>query len=444
MELLALIPQFGNLAFTLAAFVGALIVIIAIHEFGHYIVGRLCGIHAEVFSLGFGPVLVSKTDRHGTRWQIAAIPFGGFVKFLGDSNAASGKDFDSIERLSKEELRATMHGAPLYARALTVLAGPVANFALAIAVFMVLAFSQGTIRSPLTVGELLPLPQGTYELREGDQIIEIAGINISDISDMADLDKRMPVEPIVDYTILRDGREMVIDGPYTYPALVNFLAPRSAAYEAGLEVGDVITAIDGDPIFAFGQLKDAVESSDGRDLALTVWRDGFVHDFTLTPRRVDEPLEDGTFQTYWRIGVALDFLFEPEADWVTPVEAATFGVDRVINIITTSMSGIYNVVAGNISTCNLSGPVGIAETSGAMASQGFVNYIYFIAFLSTAVGVMNLLPIPVLDGGHLVFHVFEAVVGKAPSEDAFRILMTAGLAILLSFMLFATTNDIVC
>jgi regulator of sigma E protease len=444
MDLLALIPQFGNLAFTLAAFFGALIVIIAVHELGHYLVGRWCGIYAEVFSLGFGPVLWSREDVHGTRWQIAAIPFGGFVKFLGDSDAASGKDAGKLKGLSKEELRATMHGAPVWARALTVMAGPVANFLLAIAVFMLLAFSQGTVKSPLTVGTLLPLPQGTYELREGDQILEIAGNPVTDLADMNGLDAVLPMQPMLDYTVVRDGRERVITGPYTYPPMVNFLSPRSAAIDAGLKVGDVIAEVDGAPIFAFKQLKAAVETSEGAPLALTVWRDGDLIDVSLTPRRVDEPQDDGTFQTYWRIGIALDFLFEPETAWVTPWKAMTYAVGQIERIITASLSGMYHVFAGNISTCNLSGPVGIAETSSAMASQGIVSYVFFIAFLSTAVGVMNLLPIPVLDGGHLVFHLYEAVVGRPPNDQAFRLIMTTGLAIVLSFMVFAVTNDLAC
>ena len=130
MEIAQLLPQFGNVAFTIIAFVVALSIIVAIHEYGHYIVGRWCGIHAEVFSLGFGPVLFSRTDRRGTRWQVAALPFGGFVKFLGDANSAS---VGSVE-IADSDKRRTMLGAPLWARALTVVAGPVFNFILSLLV----------------------------------------------------------------------------------------------------------------------------------------------------------------------------------------------------------------------------------------------------------------------------------------------------------------------
>ena len=444
MELLELIPQFGNVAFTIAAFVVALLTIIFVHEFGHYIIGRWSGIKADVFSLGFGPVLWSRHDQYGTKWQLAAIPFGGYVKFRGDSNAASAKDDEAFEELTEDQLRETMHGAPLWARAATVAAGPVFNFILAIAVFIGLTIYSGDVKEPLTVGEFIPLPSGAYELRIGDQILEIAGNEISDLSAMKGLDDRLPVAPTLPYVVVRDGQEIEIEGPYTYPPMVNFLVPRGAAYQAGLEVGDVITAIDGSEIIAFSQLKHAVETSEGRDLALTVWRGGDLVEITLTPRRSDEPKEEGGFETFWRIGVALDFMFEPERKFVGVWKATKYGASQVSGIITDTLSGLYHVITGSISTCYLTGPVGIAETSGAMASQGLDDFVYFIAFLSTAIGLMNLLPIPVLDGGHLIFHIYEATVGRPPNDRVFRVLMSIGLVFILGFMVFALGNDVAC
>ncbi len=151
LDLFGLIPPFGNFAFTILAFVVALSIIVAIHEYGHYIVGRWCGIHAEVFSLGFGPRIYSRRDRHGTLWQVAALPLGGYVKFLGDADAASGPDGTVLRRMDKAALRRTMHAAPLWARAATVAAGPLFNFALSILVFSAVILVQGQTRSPLTV-----------------------------------------------------------------------------------------------------------------------------------------------------------------------------------------------------------------------------------------------------------------------------------------------------
>lgn len=444
MDLMSLIPQFGNLAFTIAAFVIALVVIIFVHEFGHYIVGRWSGIKAEVFSLGFGPVIWSRHDQHGTKWQIAAIPFGGYVRFLGDSNAASGKASDVMDGLPEAEKRHSMHGAPLWARAATVAAGPIFNFILAILVFFVLALSTGNVREPLTVGELLPLPQGTYELTVGDEILAIEGNDIEDLTGMDGLSDKLPVQQTLTYTISRDGSVLDVQGPYTYPPMITFLIPRSAAFEAGMKIGDVVTHVDGEPIVAFSQLKTAVEASQGAAVDLTVWNGGDVRNVSLEPRRTDEPQADGSYQTVYRIGVVLDFMFEPQREMIGLGEAARYSAAQVWNIIGASFSGLYNVAIGAISTCNLSGPIGIAETSGAMASQGIDDFVYFIAFLSSAVGLMNLLPVPVLDGGHLVFHVYESLTGRPPSDGVFRVLMTAGLFVLLAFMAFAITNDVAC
>src|SRR6056297_2818642 len=176
------IPDFGGLAFTLVAFIAALSIIVAIHEYGHYIVGRWSGIHAEVFSVGFGPVLFSRVDRHGTKWQIAALPFGGYVKFLGDSDAASGKDGAAIDALDMKERRRSMHGAPLWARSATVAAGPVFNFILSILIFAsVLMISGRPVEAPL-VGVPAMLPADMSTLEAGDRINAIAGEPVETLS----------------------------------------------------------------------------------------------------------------------------------------------------------------------------------------------------------------------------------------------------------------------
>ena len=450
MDILSLIPQFGNLLYTILAFVIALSAIVAVHEYGHYIVGRWSGIHAEVFSIGFGPVLWSRYDKRGTKWQIALLPFGGYVKFLGDANAASGKDTDAIEEISEqspEELRRTMHGAPLWARAATVAAGPIFNFAMSIIVFGLILWSQGVSREPLTVGSLSPLPGTEQGLRDGDEIVAIAGIETPDIDNQitwSEFTSALPVEPELDYTVIRDGQTIDVAGPWLFPPLIQQVAPRSAAMDIQLKSGDVITAVDGDPIFAFAQLKEKVESSDGRVLLLDVWRDGAELEFALAPRRTDEPKADGGFVTHWRIGIVGGMMLEPATVPAGLWDSFTGGVNQTIRIIDGSLSGIWHMITGAISTCNISGPIGIAETSGAMASQGAQNFIFFIAVLSTAVGMLNLFPIPALDGGHLVFYAYEAVSGKPPSDKALKVLMGIGITLILSLMLFSVSNDLFC
>ncbi|MDC0737066.1 RIP metalloprotease RseP [Cognatishimia sp. SS12] len=447
MDLTSFLPQFQSGALTLIAFVVALSVIVAIHEYGHYIVGRWSGIHAEVFSLGFGPVLFSRHDKRGTKWQVALIPMGGYVRFKGDSDAASGKDGEVISSLSKEELRSTMHGAPLWARSATVAAGPIFNFVLSILIFAGVILSQGAIGERLIVGELRDLPAEGAALQTGDVVLAIDGQDLPDLSDSAANDAflaALRTTEIVPYQVDRDGDVITVPGPYLYPPIVLQLSPRSAAIDAGLAPGDVITAINGVPIAAFRELKDAVEGSGGAALALRVWRDGTEGDFTLTPRRVDEPLPDGGFQTQWRIGIGGGLAFEPARESVGVGAAVSGGVSQTLRIINGSLSGLYHMVTGAISSCNLSGPIGIAQTSGAMASQGTQNFIWFIAVLSTAIGLLNLFPIPVLDGGHLVFHAYEAVSGKPPNDKVMRVMMTVGLVLILSLMLFGVSNDLFC
>ena len=448
MDIVSLIPQFGGLIWTIVAFILALSVIVAIHEYGHYIVGRWSGIHADVFSIGFGPVLWSRHDRRGTKWQVAALPFGGYVKFAGDSNAASGKDVAAMEAAARdpEAFRSTMHGAPLWARTATVAAGPVFNFVLSILVFAAVAFIGGQDREPLTVGALEPLPVETRGLEPGDVLLEVGGVPVpARTSDAySEFLDTIPKEPVLTYRVLRNGVETEVQDAYLLPALVSGLSPQSAALDVGMAVGDVVTAIDGTPVFAFSQLKDAVESSDGRVLQLDVWRNGQELTFALAPKRRDEPQADGGFRTEWRIGVASGLSIEPARESLGPGASLLRGVQRTGDIISGSITGLWHMIAGNIGTCNLSGPVGIAQVSGQMASQGVLSFVVFIAVLSTAVGLLNLFPIPALDGGHLVFYAYEAVVGRPPSDSALRFLMTIGLTLVLSLMIFALWNDFRC
>ena len=175
-----------------------------------------------------------------------------------------------------------------------------------------------------------------------------------------------------------------------------------------------------------------------------MWRDGDVSEKVLTPKRIDEPQPEGGFATQWRIGIASGNAFELATQAPGVGAAMTGGVAQTWNIISGSISGLGYMITGAISTCNLSGPIGIAQVSGTMASQGVQSFVWFIAVLSTAVGLLNLFPIPALDGGHLVFYAYEAVSGKPPSDGALRILMAVGLAMVLSLMIFALGNDIFC
>jgi regulator of sigma E protease len=440
LDLTQILPALGGTAWTLIFFVIALSVIVAIHEYGHYIVGRWTGIHAEVFSLGFGPVIFSKTDKHGTVWQVAALPFGGYVKFLGDANAASvGTD----GTVSEADMRRTMTGAPLWARAATVAAGPIFNFILAIAIFAGYLMWEGESRTPLTYGSSPELPAiYTSDLHPGDEILFIGGVNMNDNDPSTGTTDDIPVSPMVSYDIRRDGEEMTVQGPFPILPLVSGIAPRSAADDAGVRIGDFITAVNGETIVAFRDLVAAKDAAGENPLEMTVLRGGETLTLSMAARSVDLPLPEGGFEQRFLIGITGGIFFEAERDSVGLWTALKSGTQQLWWRITTSLSGLWHLMTGAISSCNLSGPVGIAQTSGSMAQQGAGSFVLFIGILSAAVGLLNLFPIPVLDGGHLVFHAYEAITRRKPSEFALRVLMSAGLAIIGSLMVFAILNDL--
>ncbi|MCB1340479.1 MAG: RIP metalloprotease RseP, partial [Pseudooceanicola sp.] len=341
----------------------------------------------------------------------------------------------------------TMHGAPLWARTATVAAGPVFNFVLSILIFAAIFMARGMASDPLTVGEIRPLPQGSYELREGDQILAVGGIDVPRFDEDDNWDgfrAQLPASEPLDYSVRRGESEVSVQGPFLYPPYITSVAPRSAAMDAGLEPGDVITQVDGAPVFAFDQLKTQVEASDGRALQVQVWRNGQTLDFTLVPRGVDEPQQDGGFARVWRIGVVSSMAFEPAREPAGIWRSLTGAVAQMAGTVTTSVSGLWHIVTGRIDSCNISGPLGIAKASGDTASLGAQSFIWFIASLSTAVGLLNLFPIPALDGGHLMFYAYEAVARRAPSDLAMRVLMSVGIAMLLTLMAFALYNDATC
>ena len=251
------------------SFIVSLSIIVFVHEYGHYIVGKWTGIKADVFSVGMGPVIVSRVDKNGTTWQIAAIPFGGFVKFKGDANISSSHaDFRS-KALNKNDLRTTLHGAPLWARTATVAAGPIFNFVFSIAIFFMLFVSVGQVREPLTVSNINPLPF-VNQLQQGDEIISISGFKIGSASSVADMLEHIKYDDpnSIIYEIRRDGEIYFVVGPPIDLPRVSGLVPLSAAVEANLNAGDVILEINGEPIKKFNQLKEAVEKSSGSSISL--------------------------------------------------------------------------------------------------------------------------------------------------------------------------------
>ena len=443
MDLITQLPLVGPLLTTVVPFIIVLSIVVFVHEYGHYIVGRWCGIGAEAFSVGFGREIAGWTDSRGTRWRIGVLPLGGYVKFLGDSDASSSHvDAAALARLSPEERRHSFHTAPVGRRALTVAAGPMANFLLSIVIFAAVALTQGAPARGPVVGEIAAdaNPEFAEALAPGDRVLSLDGQTLEDFAALQSALLASDGAEQVARVLRRDGREETVAVSFRPPARVDAVVPGGAAAEAGLQPGDVITAIDGEAIDGFAALQRATAASGGQPMLLTVQRDGQTFDVSLTPRleNPDDPASRPLLGIQ-KQGTELLPLIEP----VGPVSAVGFGVARTWDIIVVSLTGLAEVVTGAQKAEEvLGGPIRIAEVSGEAASRGLGVFIGLIAVLSTSIGLINLFPIPILDGGHLMFYAIEKLRGAPLREKWMELGNRIGLALVLMLMLFATFNDI--
>jgi regulator of sigma E protease len=441
LELIEQIPIFGGFLATLIPFVFVLAVVVAVHEYGHYIVGRWCGIHAEVFSLGFGRVLWSRVDRRGTRWQLAALPLGGYVKFLGDADAASRTDHAQVEAMDEATRARSFPGAALWKRFLTVLAGPMFNFFLSVVLTAALLMWQGVADKPV-IEKIAAMPGATLPFEDGDRIVSINGTPVEYFADIRDLTAAAdPAEPM-QIALLRAGEELSVSAPYLLLPIVGDLVPLSPAAKAGLKRGDFIYSAAGQQLKTFLDLQAVMNAYTSGPIDLQVWRDGILYTLEITPEKSVRETADGGFEERVMIGIVAGFAFQPVRESIAPWTAVSYGVRNVFAVIGSSLNAIKHIVTGQIGADNLQGPLGIAQVSGEVASNGIVDLIGLIAFVSTAIGMLNLFPVPVLDGGHLVIFGYEALRGRPPSRRALEIGMSIGLAMVLLLMLFATYNDI--
>ena len=437
MDLIADIPLIGGFLSSAISFVVMLGIVVFIHEYGHYIVGRWCGIHAETFSLGFGPVLKSWKDKRGTTWQVAALPLGGFVRFLGDADGSSRADEAEMAAMDEEMRARSFHGAAVWKRMLTVAAGPFANFVLSTFVFAGLVLALGQPLKEPVVGEILsvdgvePLP-----LREGDIVRSVEGQEIEEFGQVYEIVHLMETPGPVVLGVERDGEMLDLSVPYLLPPLV------AGADAAGLKPGDLILTAGGRDLIAFRELREVVEASGGKEIPLEILRGGQPMTLTITPKLTEQLRDDDTVEERVMIGVGGDALVYAKTERPTPWGAVWYGMGRVVEVLDMSLTGLKHIILGNLSFDNLQGPLGIAQVSGQSATQGIVSFISLIAIISTAIGMLNLFPIPVLDGGHLVMHAYEAVAGRPPAEKFMRFAMTMGLGMVLLLMVFATYNDV--
>jgi regulator of sigma E protease len=373
---------------------------------------------------------------------VAALPLGGYVKFRGDSDGSSRSDPDALARMDPEERRTSFHGATVGRRMLTVLAGPAFNFLLTIVVFAGMAFWQGVPTDRPTVGTIEALPGVEQPLRPGDVLVAVNGSEATGFEDLYRAATEMSAPGPIEVTVDRGGQSLDLSVPYPLPPKVQGVEPLSPASEAGLRSGDLILTADGKALASFEDLRSVVLASGGRTIPLEVWRDGRTIELSITPKERDAEDGEGGFERRVMIGVAGAPLYLPATVTPGPLTAVAFGVERTWTVITQSLNGMRSILTGAIGADNLQGPLGIAQISGQTAAQGLGSFIALIAVISTAIGLLNLFPIPILDGGHFVAFLIEAVRGRPPSPQVMQLAMSIGLGLILLLMVFATYNDI--
>ena len=420
---------------TVFYFIIALSVIVSVHEYGHYIIGRLCGVHAEVFSIGFGPILFSLVDKKGTKWQAALIPLGGYVKFAEDT--PNNKQFDH------QNGGLGLNNTSLLRRAAIIIAGPAFNFLLSIIIFSAIFQYSGNISKFTVIGNLKDVPGLNGAFLPGDKIIEMEGQKVQELSEFLKVASELTPKKSVNYKIKRNNETLIFSNIFPFLPLIDKLQPKSAAIEAGLRVGDLIAQIDGIPVYSLSTVQNLVNQSKGTPLTLKILREGNFISVLVTPKRVDIPVNN-TFESRWLIGFSGGLFFDPIREDIILKDSIILGVKQSWGVINSSVMGLFSIISGAISSCNLQGPIGIAEVSGDIARQGIVDYIWFIGIMSTAIGLINLFPIPVLDGGHLVFIAYEAIFKKPVNSGIQNFLMVFGMILLLGLMIFALTNDLFC
>jgi len=375
MDTLVQLSGFGNTFLGyLLPFLFVLTVVVFVHELGHFLVARWCGVAVKTFSIGFGPEIAGFTDRHGTRWRLSWIPLGGYVKFIDDENAASA-GHKSLEQLSPEDRKRSFQGKSLGQRAAVVAAGPIANFIFAILIFTA--------------------------------IFALFGERIT-------------------------------------AAKVDIVNPGSAAERAGFLPGDRVISIDGQTIGSFSEMQRIVGTSPDQPLHFVVDRGGKTVEITATPERKEITDHFGNVIRLGLLGIQRSA--SPD-DWTLkrhdPLTAFGMALKECYFVISRSLGYLYDVVTGREAADQLGGPIRIAQVSGQVATAGFVALLNLAAIISVSIGLLNLFPIPMLDGGHLLFYSIEAIRGRPLSESTQEIGFRIGLAFVLMLMIFATWNDLI-
>jgi len=441
---------------TLLYFLVAISVLVVVHEYGHFWAARRCGVHVIRFSVGFGNPLFSFKDKLGTEYSVAPIPLGGYVKMLDE------REGDVPEAL----LDQSFTRKSVTQRNFIAAAGPFANFIFAVVAYWFL-FMVGTQGQAPVLGEVSEAsPAQVAGLQSGDEIVAVDGETTSTWKDVSwQLLPYIGETTSIALDIHRDGaRQQVevkverwlseMEGPdplrglgftprrIPVPARVGEVVPESAAQAAGFLAGDKVVAVNGESLPDWYALVEHIKASASAPMLISIERSGTRQELILTPST--RKLDDGSVIGF--AGMAPQAVEFPQ-EWIRtshagPGAAFLRALSQTGDLIFLTLDSLWKMIAGDLSVKNLSGPITIAKVAGNSASNGLEAFVQFLALLSVSLGVLNLLPVPMLDGGHILLNTIESVLGKPLPESIQIMTLKLGMAVLLSLMLVAFYNDI--
>ncbi len=443
---------------TVVSFVVVIGILILIHELGHFIVARLTGVGVERFSIGFGPVLFRWRGTE-TEYCLSLIPMGGYVKMVGEENPLEGGG-----SVASDPTRA-FATKPLWARFLIVFAGPGMNFVLAAVIFAAVFATVGRPVWSAVVGRVSEGgPAATAGLRSGDRVVRVNSTTVATWEDLERAIASSDGRPL-SVVIVRDGVEKTLSvsprrlavpdpvfkepkdvwdigaGPKLSPQIAA-VTQGSPAEAAGLKPGDVVISVDGDPAFAVEDVQRAIEKRPGRTFDLVVERDGRALTLSATARRDLSRTPGGGEVAVGRIGVVIATKIERTEPY-GPVDAAWQGGARTWDLTVLTVKGLWKILSRQIEASNIGGPIQIASEAGRQAKEGLGSLALFTAIISVNLAVLNLLPVPMLDGGHLLFFLIEAVLGRPLSLKKREAAQQLGFVLLMLLMVYALYNDLV-
>jgi regulator of sigma E protease len=443
---------------TVVSFVVVIGVLILIHELGHFLVARWAGVGVERFSIGFGPVLLRWRGKE-TEYCLSVIPMGGYVKMMGEENPLEGGDAMPYDPSKAFSLK------PLWIRFLIVFAGPGMNFLLAAVIFIIVLATVGRPVWPPVIGRVAPdSPAAAAGLQTGDLVAGVDGGRVAHWEDLERSVTSSSGRPLR-LTVARGGttRDVVVTprltevrdpifkdtrqiwemgaGPQLLPQ-IGSVNSGSPAEKAGLKPGDVVVAVAGQPVFTPEELMQAIQKRAGQTFEITVEREGRRMPLTVTANAVKEKNPAGVDVEVGRIGVGIvtkTVNYEPY-----PVHTAVWnGFVKTWDMTALTAKGLWKIVSRQIDSSNIGGPIQIASEAGRQAKEGAASLALFTAIISVNLALLNLLPVPMLDGGHLFFFVIEAIMGRPLSLRKREAAQQLGFVLLMLLMVYALYNDLV-